>query len=59
VPMVEIDPDRLKRVAQFIGDTASQFSVGSIERRALEELLLNDARMVAAFIDAHTLTSEI
>ena len=54
MPKVEIDPERLERVARFIGDAALQMGQGSMERLAVERLLLNDAHMVAAFIDYHT-----
>jgi hypothetical protein len=54
MPKVEISQDHLERVAQAIGGQAAQLPQGAPERLVIERLLLNDEKMLAAFINWHT-----
>lgn len=53
MPKVEISPEHLEKIARSIGRAAEDMTLGSVERHAVERLLLTDEAMVAAFINWH------
>lgn len=58
MPKVEISKDHLERVAQAIGGQAAQMPQGAPERLVIERLLMNNEKMLAAFINWHTTDRE-
>ena len=58
MPKVEISQDHLEQVAQAIGGQAAQLPQGAPERLAIERLLMNNEKMLAAFINWHTTDRE-
>ena len=57
MPKVEVSKDHLERIAQAIGAQAEQLPQGSKERAMVERVLMNEEKMLGAFIDWHTRAS--
>lgn len=53
MPLIEIDPARLDKIAAEIGRMADKLSPLSMESEAAHGLLLRDAAMVAFIIDRY------
>lgn len=51
MPLVEINPDLLDKIAAEVAAFAGKLVRGSIEREMVEKTLLRDEEMVALFID--------